>query len=234
VWLAGTGSSVQAQGTSGPSGVGSSVGYIDSAVVGNLFRFRYDAAYDNVRPTRNEFFWPRGRPQGPGPNFPETRVDYQDLNTYLEVAVAPWLSGFVEAPVRFLNPERNNNTAGFADMNAGFKAALVQTADWLATFQLRTYLPTGDAGRGLGTRHVSLEPALLVNYRLAERWLLEGELRYWVPVGGADFAGDIIRYGLGLSYGQRSPDSFWLTPVVEVVGWTAVSGQVSLPTTPIP
>jgi hypothetical protein len=66
---------------------------------------------------------------------------------------------------------------------------------------------------------------LLVNYRLAERWLLEGELRYWVPVGGGDFAGDIVRYGVGLSYGRRSPDDCWLTPVAEVVGWTALSGR---------
>src|SRR5262249_26828125 len=190
------------------------------------FHFGSATAYRNRRPTRDEFFWAPGpRFGGPGPAQAETRVDYQDLSTYLEVTLVPWLSGFVEAPYRFLNPEVNGNTSGFADMNAGFKVGLVQAADGLVTFQFRTYVPTGDADRGLGTRHVSLEPALLVNYRLTESWLLEGELRYWVPVGGSTFAGDLIRYGLGVSYGQRCPDRFWLSPVAEVVGWTALGGH---------
>ena len=93
---------------------------------------------------------------------------------------------FVEAPVRFLNQEVNGNTAGLGDMNAGLKVALVQGEDGLVTFQFRTWFPTGAASRGLGTRHVSLEPALLFNYQLAERWRLEGELRYWAAVGGQD------------------------------------------------
>ena len=46
-------------------------------------------------------------------------------------------------------------------MNAGFKWAFWETDDQVATFQLRTYIPTGAASRGLGNNHVSLEPALL-------------------------------------------------------------------------
>ena len=85
--------------------------------------------------------------------------------------------------------------------------------------------PTGDANEGLGTRHVSLEPALLLWSRLDERLILEGELRYWIPVGGTDFAGDVLRYGVGLSYGRRPDEGWWASPVVEVVGWTALSGK---------
>jgi hypothetical protein len=216
-----------AQGTSGPTTSDSSVGYIDSAIPADLFRLRFDAAYRNRRPTRGEFFWPKGAPAGPGTPVPETSVDYQDLSAYLELRANPWLSGFVECPVRFLNPDVNRNTAGYADMNAGFKAAFVQTCDTTATFQFRTYIPTGDAARGLGNNHVSLEPALLLNHRLAELWLVEGELRYWVPIGGTDFAGDLVRYGVGVSYGARRPDDFWVTPVVEFVGWTLLGGKES-------
>jgi hypothetical protein len=216
---------ISAQGTSGPTVSNSSVGYIDSAIIANQLRLRFDAAYDDIRPSRAEFFYAQGRPLGPGVPLPERRVDFQDLSTYLELAGGQRWSGFVEAPVRFLNPEVNANTAGLADMNAGFKLALVQSCDTVATFQLRTYLPTGAASRGLGTHHVSLEPALLLNQRLAGSWLLEAELRYWAPIGGSDFAGDVIRYGLGLSYGDRRPDDFWFTPVVELVGWTVLSGK---------
>jgi hypothetical protein len=224
----------RSQGAGEPGASGSNVGYIDSALTGDLFRLRFDASYRDRQPTRAEFFWPKsGSIGGPGPRKAETSVDYQDISAYLELAGNSWLSAFVETPVRFLNPDRNPNTAGFADMNAGFKASFVQTANTVATFQFRTYIPTGAGGHGLGNNHVSLEPALLMNQRLAERWTLEGEFRYFVPIGGTDFAGNIVRYGLGLSYGTHSPDSFWLNPVAEFVGWTVLDGKVSQPSAPL-
>jgi hypothetical protein len=214
----------------GPTGKETNVGYIDSALPLTMFRLRFDAAYDFERPTRAEFFWARGG--SPGVPKPETRVDYQDVTGYLEYAVQPRLSLFVEGPYRFVNPQVNANANGFSDMNAGFKWAFVDVPAWTATFQMRTYVPTGDAARGLGTNHVSIEPALLAQYRLSDKVRLEGELRYWVPVGGTNFAGDLIRYGLGVSYGCRNPDGFWLTPVAEFVGWTVLSGQETVPVSP--
>jgi hypothetical protein len=216
---------VFAQGAGEPTVSGSSVGYIESALPLDVFRLRFDAAYRDRRPTRAEFFWAKGAPAGPGTPLPETRVDYQDVSGYLELRFSPCFSGFLEAPVRFLNPEVNRNTAGFADINAGIKLAFVQTEDTTATFQLRTYLPTGDARRGLGNDHVSLEPGLLINHRLAPCWTLEGELRPWFPLGGTDFAGDVLRYGIGVSYGSHRPEDWWLTPVVEMVGWTVLDGK---------
>src|SRR5436309_3126018 len=105
-------------------------------------------------------------PNAAGPPLTETRVDYQDFASYLEVAYNNRVSGFVEIPVRLLNPERNNNTSGLADMNAGFKVAMIACEDTVFTFQFRTYIPTGDSDRGLGTDHVSLEPGLLLRQRL--------------------------------------------------------------------
>src|SRR5262245_14319131 len=49
-----------AQGTSGPQVSGSRAGYVDSAIPGDLFRFRYNSSYDDNRPSRAEFFWPQG------------------------------------------------------------------------------------------------------------------------------------------------------------------------------
>jgi hypothetical protein len=54
---------------------------------------------------------------------------------------------------------------------------------------------------------------------------MESELRYWTSAGGTDFAGDLVRYGVGFSYGERSECSWWVTPVVEFVGWTVLHGK---------
>jgi hypothetical protein len=223
----GLGGPARAQGTSGPRVSDSSVGYIDPALPGDLFRFRFDAAYDDRQPTRAEFFYPKSAPLGPGLPQPEPRVDYQELAAYLELAGSDRLSGFLNLPVRFLNPEVNADHTGFSDLDAGFKYAFVYRPDLVATFQFRTYAPTGDAHEGLGTRHVSLEPALLFYDRLTDRVGLESELRLWVPVGGTDFAGDIIRYGIGLHYDLYRTCNLTFTPVVEFVGWTVLDGKES-------
>jgi hypothetical protein len=93
------------------------------------------------------------------------------------------------------------------------------------TFQLRTYVPTGDAFRGLGTRHVSLEPAFLTYQRLTDRLAFEGELRDWIPINGTDFAGNVIRYGVALEYELVCCDALRVTPIVEFVGWTVLGGK---------
>src|SRR5205085_1898326 len=71
------------------AGVGSSValaapgGYIDNAIPKTMFRLRFDAAYDDNRPDRAEFFYAKcgcfrvaGVPgRAPGPPLQETSVD---------------------------------------------------------------------------------------------------------------------------------------------------------------
>jgi hypothetical protein len=215
----------QGQGTIGPRVTDSSVGYIDSAIPGDVFRFRFDAAFKDHRPTRAEFFYPRGGPSGPGLHDPEPSVDFQELSAYLEMAVSDRFSAFVDVPARFIHPEVNPDHAGLSDLDAGFKFAFIQTEDWVATFQFRTYAPTGDSRLGLGTSHVSLEPALLSYNRLADRLGLESELRLWTPIGGTDFAGEIIRYGIGLHYDLFRTSHCTFTPVAEFVGWTVLDGK---------
>ena len=222
IFLAGA---AQAQGTSGPRVSDSSVGYIDSAVPGNVIRFRFDSSYDDNRPTRADFFYPRGGPAGPGLPEPERRVDFQELSTYLEMVACDRFSVFVDLPVRLINPEVNANHAGFSDLDAGFKFAFLQCEDQVATFQFRTFAPTGDSRHGLGTNHVTVEPAFLLFNRLADRLGLESELRLWTPVGGTDFAGEILRYGIGLHYDLFKTKHYTITPVAEFVGWTLLDGK---------
>jgi hypothetical protein len=214
-----------AQGTSGPTVSDSRVGYIDSAIPADQLRFRFDDAMNDRRPSLAEFFWPRSGPLGPGPRFAERGVDYQDLSAYGEVLLGENLSAFVELPVRFLNPEINANASGLGDMNAGFKWAFYRGDDTVGTFQFRTYAPSGDPNLGLGNGHASLEPAFLLYQRLTPALAFEGELRYWLPVGGTDFAGNIIRYGVGLNYNLWQDGGCYIAPVAEMVGWTILSGH---------
>ena len=217
-----------AQVSGGPVVTDSRSGYIDGALPGDQVRLRYDASYNNRRPSRAEFVWAKAAdPSRAGVPFPERGVDYQDFSTYLEAAAAERLSVFAELPFRLLNPAVNDNTAGLADINAGLKYAFYASDSLVATFQFRTYVPTADGDRGLGTSHVSLEPALLVYVPVDERWTLEGEFRAWVPVGGTDFAGEVLRYGAGVSYDLWDADGLYVRPVFEVVGWTVLSGKAS-------
>ncbi len=212
-------------GGSSVSTFNSVVGYIDNAIPGTYYRMRVDAAWDSNRPTRAEYFYPKGGPFGPGlPKF-APNVNYQIIDNYFEGALNRNFSLFISEPIRFVQAQNNPNHSGFGDIYAGFKYVLNQADDTYLTFQWTTYAPSGNAHLGLGTRHVSLEPALLFWHRFSDCLRMEGEFKYWVPVGGTDFAGDVTQYGLGLSYGKISPDDWWFTPVVEAVGWAVLSGK---------
>jgi hypothetical protein len=206
----------------------SSVGYIDCAIPGNVLRLRYDDAFDNRFPARAEFFYARSGAAGPGPALQETSVDYQDVSLYGEALIFSSLSAFVEAPYRWLNPELNDNADGFGDLNAGLKYAFIDCPDEVMTFQLRTFAPTGRARSGIGTNHATLEPALLYFRPLTEQLRFEGELRYWIPIDGTEFAGDVVRYGAGLQYAMPINECWTFSPVAEVVGWTVLGGQQSI------
>ncbi|HEX3147122.1 MAG TPA: hypothetical protein VHR66_03515 [Gemmataceae bacterium] len=204
-----------------------SVGYIDPASPADQLRLRADFGYDFRAPNRAEVFYAKGKPFGPGVPRSETSVDFQDQTLYLEKTLGPNWSIFVEGGVRSLNPDINANTAGLGDSNLGFKYAFRSEECQVWTFQLRAYLPTGAASRGLGTHNVSLEPALLGFTRLTEQLGLAAEARYWQPIDGTDFAGGVLRYGLGLRYDVWQSEGFRFAPTVEAVGWTVLDGRES-------
>jgi hypothetical protein len=210
------------------------VSIIDGAVPRNMFILGFDAAYDIRQPTRAEYMFAKGGLPG-SPGFPliETKIDYQQASTHAEYALTSWFSMFMEIPYRWLNPDVNRNERGFADMCYGFRLCTWSSPgdNFIATIMLRLYQPTADPST-LGTSHWSVEPGVLAACKITDQILLEGELRYWTAIGGSDFAGDLVRYGLGISYGQRNPSGFWFTPVVECVGWTVLSGQTILANSP--
>jgi hypothetical protein len=164
----------------------------------------------------------------------DNRIDYQEQSTYFEFAPVRNFSTFIEVPVRFLNPSMVSNFYGFSDINTGFKYAFVAEPDRYYTFQFRTYMPTGASDKGLGTGHVSLEPALLVFQRLTDRLYFNGEIRDWIPVNGSNFAGNVLRYGAGLAYNIVLTENFRIAPVNEIVGWTILGGKEIVPQDPNP
>ncbi|MBM4069092.1 MAG: hypothetical protein FJ271_09130 [Planctomycetes bacterium] len=201
------------------------VSFIDNALPRTQARMFFDSGTRVRRPGRAEYFQPTGGlPGSLGPPLPETSIDYQDLRTYGEVAVLPRFSTFINTGFRWVNPDVNRNDGGFGDMDLGIKLAMLSLSDLLLTFQLRAYVPSASSS-ALGTEHFSFEPALLVNYQVLPFLTLEGEGRFWAPVGGGDFAGNVTRYGLGVSYRQPSDRQFWIAPVAEAIGWTVLSGQ---------
>lgn len=203
----------------------SAVSFIDSAMPRTMVRTRGDFAYRNHRPVRSEYLFRKTALE-----FPESNIDAIDWSTYGEFGLNPWFSLFVEQPMRWINPDFNDNTYGVGDLAFGLKFAFYDTnnflnmgQDFLATFQLRSTAPTHQSAI-LGNDW-TLEPGLLVNYRAFEYLTLEGEVRYWMPFSNNDFAGQVLRYGLGFTYGQRYPDEITVVPVAEVVGWTALGGK---------
>jgi hypothetical protein len=201
----------------------SGVGYIDSAIPGNVLRIRTDVDFDNQNPARGAFFY--ARPGNPGLPLPERSVNDQEVSSYLEVLIGERCSVFANVPVRFLQPEVNANASGLGDVDAGIKVAVIQNEDGIWSFQFRTYAPSGDPHTGLGNGHVSLEPALLCFIPLGDRAALDGELRYWLPLGETGFASQVVRYGIGLECRIWDGDSFRVTTVLETVGWTFFGGK---------
>ncbi|MEW4489680.1 transporter [Thalassoglobus sp. JC818] len=223
-------------------------GYIESPIPMNHFRFRFDGLFDNETPDRAEFFYAQYRglnADAPGPlSFGD--IDAQDYSLYLELAPSDVFSVFFELPYRSVQPQGgvgniqggpigdidNSDSSGLGDINFGFKYALIRNCESVFTFQMRVYTPTGDAGEGLGTDHVTLEPGLLYQRSLTDRLTLFAEVKDWIPIDGSsfqgrDFSGNVLRYGVGTGYTCYDCDGITITPLVEFVGWTVFDGLVS-------
>jgi hypothetical protein len=214
----------QAPATSAPDSE-TGVSFIDSALPMSQVRLLIDGNYDFRRPGRAEYLFPKsGAPGDPGWWRPERRVDWYELTSYFEVAIQSQFSLFGAIATRFVYPDINSDDWGLDDLDIGCKWAFFSCPGLTTTLQVRGTIPTRD-GPGLGSSHFSVEPALLLNFRPMQWLAVEGEVRYWLPITNVDFAGDMVRYGLGLTIGERSYDDFWFTPVIEMVGWTLLGGK---------
>src|SRR5262249_29025447 len=134
-------------------------------------RVRWDYADHLIYPDRGEYFWARadGHGKGPTPNPPALGtgwVSYHDLSIQAEAAAGP-ASVTIVTPYRSVNPfPFANSAAGFGDMTITAKNILYDCELFIFSFQMRTYIPTGNFGKGLGVGHMSLEPGLISGIRL--------------------------------------------------------------------
>jgi len=228
------------------------VGYVDDPTVSTKFRVRFESARHNNVPDRAEFFYakcgcyrdlpffdPAHDPEagGPGPGI-ATDIAFQQLLLAGEYAITDRVSIFAQIPHRwiqpdFITPDGFESGAGIGDVRLGGKLALIDDEVKTFTAQLQVYLPTGDASKGLGTDHNSIEPSLLYYQRLAPAMPVELQLGLWYPFGrapgvptedGGTFAGSVLFYGIGPSYEAYSTTSLTLGPVVELVGWYILDG----------
>ncbi len=239
---------------------GSMIGYIDDATVGTKVRIRFDTGMNIDRPDRAEFFYAKcGCYSDPclvgNPAFRSRRTraapgcrDRSELPAVLcpggvraeparvhfrrtAIALAP-ASGVRGRRRRILQlvgtrrPQDRREVRAFIDQHAGrVRAGAVLPA-------------VGRLGKGLGTNHASLEPALLIYQRASERVVIEGELSVRLPFGRigarADCRGRQVRRQCALLWhrAERRGLSFrWVQRLARhrVHGLDVLSGFVTLP-----
>ncbi|MBX3439327.1 MAG: hypothetical protein KF861_17695, partial [Planctomycetaceae bacterium] len=195
--------------------------WIDSAQPFSHVSLQFDNGWNLRKPDRSEYFW-AAPPTGPGP---ESSVDVTTLTARMEMA-SERASAIFAVPLRAVDPVINPNTAGIGDLTVGGKLALVSGRDWVVTQQTLTYLNTGPAGRGLGTGHVSMEPGLLARYRWTDEAYFHSQLRYVIPLSGTgNFPGQVLIWGVGMSWIWYETDAFAMLPTFEVVGMSFLDGE---------
>ena len=191
-------------------------------------RIRWDSGHDLTTPERAEFFW--ARPSsigGRGPKAVENNVNYDELSLYQEISAGA-ASFFVQVPYRAVDPELNPGHSNFGDVNLGAKSLLLDCELLQFAFQFRTYIPSGDPTNGIGTGHTTLEPSILASIKLMQDTYLQGQLAYWIPIGGnSDFEGATWWYGLSLNRQWFKRGPFALISTAEFNGWTFTDGAVA-------
>ena len=156
---------------------GSTTGYVENAFIGSQVRLRFDAGFGINTPDRAEFFYGKCGcyrlagidPDAPGPvgirppngaaaitPLIENDLDYQELQLYAEFAPHPRFSLFADVPVRSLSPTVIPEATGIGDIRAGVRLGLVASDKRALTFQFRSFFPSGESEKGLGTGHASV------------------------------------------------------------------------------
>jgi hypothetical protein len=235
----------------------SATGYIDNAIVGSQVRIRFDSGFNMDTPDRAEFFYakcgcyrflpsndPAFDPEAPGPGTfgqIEESLYFQELHMELEYQLSQRLSVSADVTARSIQPSVVSRHTGIGDVRVGFKFGVDTSENRYLSLQFRTFIPTGDARRGLGTNHTSVEPAVLYHHRFAGGLSVAGQLGFWHPIGGSSgiptssdqrFAGDVLIYGFGASQDVYDGPRLRLSPVAEFVGWRVLKGFQTSTTLP--
>lgn len=181
--------------------------FTESAKPVTQTRFYYDAGINgNGGGDRGEFFWAQVGGRGPAAANNSANIFYHDLVIYTEAAVDRF-SVFATAPFRFIDGYNPALKSGpFSDMSVGTKTLLVDSELLLASFQFTTFIPTGVAAFGLGTGHVSLEPALLTALKLFPETYLQASIANRIPIAGTPgAAANVLHYHFSMNHTLAEP-----------------------------
>ncbi len=175
------------------------------------------------RPDRSEAFW--AKIGGRGPLLPERSVNYQDLAFVSEVGTAN-ASARTLVPLRMLNPDINDNTAGLGDVQLGTKVVLLNGEYWMITQVNDMTFNSGAVKKGLGTGHISIAPGVLASYQWNAETYLHGQVKFQFPIAGdPSFSGELLQWGFGVSHLLYDSDAFAVIPTVEAAFYSFLTGQ---------
>jgi hypothetical protein len=203
-------------------------------------KLRYDHIWHYPFPDKAEYLWARADGNGKGPRPPagalgESNVSYRDFYFISETAIDRFGMS-VAVPYRQMSPDNFNGASGLGDLTIGTKSLLPDCELLQFTFAFNTIVPTGDFTKGLGTGHVSLEPALLCALKITPDLYLQSELAYRFPLGGDTlYQGPVLHYHLSLN------KLLWncgcdlkLIGTAELSGWEILGGAFTDPATGLP
>jgi hypothetical protein len=227
-------------------------GYIESAFIQSQLRFRFDSAFGDRNIDLAGFFYKGGGLKN-GLKNTVSKLNFREYHLFGEYAFAGRLSAFADVPIRSISPTvsyecrqvcapaGNQGFSGLSDVRAGFKLGLISRPGQQLTFQLSTSFPTGNTAHGLGTDHNTIEPFVLYAQTLSPSLNIFGEIGDTHPIGGVqssvtnapssgkqNFAGDVVNYGVGASYGVSQQSRVRFAPVLELVGWKVTGGLVTI------
>lgn len=194
---------------------------------------RYDSFRNLSAPRIAEYYMPRK-----AINQFNNPLQMNELTMYQEVA-SERASIFTSMPYRtieypnfdangvFNNANPTDHRAGFGDLTIGTKSLLLDCELLQFTFQFKTIIPTADATAGLGTGHVSLEPAFLLSLKLFDHTYLQSQVGYWIPIGGDSvWNGPVTNYHLSLNQVLLDKGPWQVIGTAEINGWTFSHGFV--------
>lgn len=199
--------------------------FVASARPQGTMRFRWDAGWGLSTPDRAEFFWAKAG-VGPTPTglyVPD--VDYMTLYQYTETGGKKFSATFEYRYIE-VDPDGAPHGAGFGDMTIGTKTLLFDNGLFQVSFLMKTHMPAGRAYRGLGTGHVSLEPAVVVGIHLASESYLQMEVGEWIPIAAdPTYGGSILHVASSFNHTLAYPaPSSPLIGTLELDTWSFQAG----------
>jgi hypothetical protein len=174
---------------------------------------------------------------GKGPACIASSIEYNSLNVYTEGATGR-VGVFVSVPYESLDPTTSPisgtpccHVSGFGDMTVGAKTLIIDCQLLQLSTEFKTFLPTGNFTKGLGTAHVSLEPSLLLNLRLTPDCYVQAQASYWIPIGGDPlYQANIFHQHLSLNKVLWCPcRGLQLVGTAEMNNWWILGGAYTSP-----